>query len=103
MPSTGYRHEDMPQVWRDMTGMNPSWMPRVIAILMEDHPDVWRRAWTEAISRNADEQAGAPAPCLRRHAHMPHRTRRGQCPGVAPEYPWEPVYALPDHKAEGQT
>jgi hypothetical protein len=50
----------MPALWRDLTGMDPSWMPRVIGILIEDHPDVWRQAWTAAVDRNAAEQA-APA------------------------------------------
>jgi hypothetical protein len=63
-------HEKMPETWRAMTGTDPSWMPRIIALLMEDHPRAWRAAVSQAVSDNAaglkvadvDMNARPPAP-----------------------------------------
>jgi hypothetical protein len=45
--------ENMPAMWRNLTGTDPAWMPRIIAILQRDYPAVWEEAIARAITENA--------------------------------------------------
>lgn len=49
-------HEDMPELWREITATDPSWMPRIIRVLQRDHAAAWESAVFTAIGENAKEQ-----------------------------------------------
>lgn len=40
-----------------LTGADPSWFPRVLAVLQRDFPDIADGAWSTAIGENAAAQA----------------------------------------------
>ena len=51
-------HENWAERWREITGTDPSWMPRILAVLQRDHQAAWESAISTAVHENAAELAG---------------------------------------------